>query len=157
MDKSALDPLSLPDVRSWAKSFDGPMSLLDYATHNVSIDTMYAITSLFWPRFIQVKGCILLPWSYDESVFDKWWTKCGGRITDIEAVLNHLHLWDVFRSKNTDLPEIMQAYKEVGQKLSNAWRDQLAAMFPGTDFNVYYADDEREYGPTVGFRRVERE
>src|SRR5690349_7360828 len=59
------------------------------------------VAALCWPRFVRYRGLVLLENQMSPYV-DDWITKLEGCACRIEAVVNHVHLWDVFASVADD-------------------------------------------------------
>jgi|GEM_PF-2861521 len=98
-----------------------------------------------YPEFIEIRGCVLLPWAYDDDNFEQWWSKLNGECSAIESVLNHTHVWDLFsaESKNVELD------RAVAGLLVECWKVCLQSRFPDRSFDVTWKDDPEDYGPTV--------
>ena len=113
---------------------------------DMSPEQAVAVARLVVPSLIEVRGCALLAWRYDEANFDEWWNRLEGDVPRIEAVMNHIHLWDVF------LDEVNEdAARDLVALLERTWRLALAAAFPDRDFVVIVGDDPEDYGPTISF------
>lgn len=124
-------------------------SFNDLVGHREAIELVPAFGALFWPAFVSVRGCVLLRDRYEENNFDQWWNELSGRRGDIERVLNHLHLWDLFESRDEISDQMLEELAEV---LAKVWRCALAEQFPDRRFEVSVASGVDEYGPTLSFR-----
>jgi hypothetical protein len=147
MNKKRIDIMLLPDAYEWAKNFSGSMSTLDFIREHTNSTIAAAFARLCWPEFIEIKGCILLEWVYDEKMFSDWWTHFNGDTKAIESVMNHMHLWDIFKEdRNGD-----EAILEVGSVLERTWTAALHSAYPEKKFRVEFINDDLEYGPTLSF------
>lgn len=109
-----------------------------------------AFSSLYWPEFVEVEGCVLLRERYSPSRFQDWWKELAGDRSRIEGVVNHVHLWDLFDLDGTSVPD--EAVQDLAQVLGLTWRCALQHRFPERDFEVNVVlDDSEEYGPTISF------
>ena len=107
-------------------------------------------SSLFWPRFVEHRGCVLLVERFDPQNFERWWEELDGDHARVERVINHVHLWDLFVNDESDLAD--ESLSELAAVLSYTWRASLEAAFPSRAFDVIaVTDDPSEYGPTVTF------
>ncbi|QEL15597.1 hypothetical protein [Limnoglobus roseus] len=72
----------------------------------------------------------------------------GGNRRAVEAVLNHLHVADLFGAEGPGLaarPELTaEQAVYLGRLLREMWAAKLARDFPGRRFTVTFPDDERE-------------
>jgi hypothetical protein len=133
----------LPEFRRWSEQFTPPMDTHDYVVHNVSVTSAAILSDLFFPRMIFVRGCILLADKYEESNFEEWWSTLGGSTEDVERVINHLHLWDLFEP---DGPIEEQALELLAHRLATTWKCEAERQFPDHNVWVTVTDD---YGPTM--------
>jgi len=145
-----LDPMQFGDVSDWARSFEPPMRLLDVIGVKIGLSGTLAVAAILWPKFVEVRGCVLLSCRYDATEFEGWWSQLDGDHTAIEDMVNHLHLWDVFPAVDDPLAE--RGLVELGELMAESWRYALRSAYPGRDFLVSFDMEEEEYGPTVSFR-----
>jgi hypothetical protein len=54
-----------------------------------------AYAQFFWPEFIEHDGC-LFRGSVHEKPYQNWVDSTKGKKTSIEAVMNHVHILDIF-------------------------------------------------------------
>ena len=102
-----------------------------------------AIARLVWPTFIDVEGCVVLKEHYDQGSFEEWWESTGGDRQAVEAVINHVHLWDVFHgAEDADGGELDQ----LADLLVGTWETALGSQFPERRFDVRRDD---HYGPGI--------
>jgi hypothetical protein len=133
----------LPAFQRWSGQFTPPMDTHDYIVHNIDVTTAAILSDLFFPRLILVRDCILLADKYEESNFEEWWTSLEGRTENIERVINHVHLWDLFEP---DGPAEEQALDMLAQRMASIWKFEADQQFPDRRIVVTVADD---YGPTL--------
>jgi hypothetical protein len=113
-----------------------------------------AMARLLRPTFLEVRGCVLLPWAYEPNNFEQWWEELDGNRPKIEAVLSHQHLWDIFLIEDEDREE--EWLNQLGEVISECWRETLRLRFPNREFDVVFSNTEDDYGPTVMFYSVEK-
>lgn len=144
---TAFDPNALRAVRAWSAGFGGHLDALDYLGQVVGPTGAVAAIDLFWPRFVEVRGCVLRARAYSAERFEEWWSSLEGDTRRIEAVVSHLHLWDVFDDPGSVPPEALRRLADV---LAHTWRAALAQQFPGRAFDVTVSDEQDgEHGPTL--------
>lgn len=108
-----------------------------------------AVAGFLWPRFVRVDGCILIADRYDAEAFTAWKERLNSR-AEIEATVNHVHLWDVFGDSHGDVSDEALAF--LGEVMCKTWRAAAAEAFPGEPMDVEYSNDSEDYGPTVTMR-----
>lgn len=152
-----IDPMTLPVLKKWREQFARSADVWDYlGSQPGGLTTALALAHLFWPEFVEVRGCVLLSRSYEQEAFDRWWQELSGDRRRIERVLNHVHLYDVFTDDQELAPAVTKlALAELGEILVACWTCALAAQFPGCKFRVELRSEEEEYGPTIYFSTEE--
>ncbi len=78
--------------KSWLPSFH----LWNYLNMRADLDMAAAFTKLFWPDFIEVDGCVLLKIAYSPNSFQSWVEHYHGDTRKVEAMINHVHISDLF-------------------------------------------------------------
>lgn len=106
----------------------------------------------FWPQFVERRGCVVLAHRADDDQIALWLEKTHGDVQQVEAVLNHVHLYDELRDEDSDDSVLM----ELGRIMKDCWTAALAKQFPGHAFAVELASAETDYGPTLYMRSVSR-
>jgi len=137
----------VPELRRWADGAAGT-SLWDYLGEGGTFGHALAVLALCSPVLVEARGCVLLAERFDEASFATWWDESDGRVPEIERVINHVHLWDVFRDVD-DVPEA--ELERFAQELAEVWRAVLARRLPGRTFVVDVSGGPDEYGPTLTF------
>lgn len=142
---SGFDSLQQPDVAAWRQGFPKPPGLLDTVAHWVGLNQSLVAAQFLWPTFVEVQGCVLLPWEYSEASFERWWTEFSGDSRQIERTINHLHLWDVFSAETSPADSLVH----LGKVLATAWSAALVDQHPGRKFTVHFTNEADDYGPTL--------
>lgn len=144
----------LPEVSTWARAWSPQPSADDFLSHSVSVAKALAVMRLFWPEFVEVRGCVLLSLHYTAGSFQTWWETLDGDRERIERVMNHVHLLDVFGPTLADDASTSSegpALEELGQLMRHTFTAALLDAFPRRQFEVSYSTEPDEYGPTVTF------
>lgn len=142
-----MDLGGLPQLEGWMAGVDFDPRTFILST--VTVAEAAAISLLFWPEFIEYRGCVFLKFVFDERVVESWFSKLNGDGKAVESVVNHVHLWDVFAAK-TDAENGVLA--ELASRLAEMWNAALRLAFPDREFVVAAASGADDYGPTVSFR-----
>lgn len=141
----SLDPQGLPELQEWVVGDDG-YHLQGFMSANVRVAEAVALTDLYWPRFVEYRGCAFLAFKYDRSGVDVWFDHLSGDTVAIEAVVNHVHLWDHF----TMTSEAERgALPELARRIAVIWRAAAQAALPHLECEVRVTDGSDDYGPTL--------
>jgi hypothetical protein len=137
----------LPSISRWAAQHGGEVGIWAYlGQQGASLAVAYSY--LFWPTFVEVEGCTLLSERYDQANFRQWWERLSGHVPEVEKVINHVHLWDLFPEEE-GLPE--GALEELACVMGKCWQQALTEAYPAREFEVRVSTSEEDYGPTVCF------
>jgi len=143
------DPVDLPQVAAWRESAGESLGLIDYVGERVGPSAAISVAGLLWPRLVRVQDCILIADRYDAKTFEAWKERLSSR-ADIEAMINHVHLWDVFGDAQDAVPDEALAF--LGEVMCKTWRAAAAEAFPKEPMEVTHSNDAEGYGPTVTMR-----
>ncbi|WP_326590782.1 hypothetical protein [Streptomyces sp. NBC_01294] len=141
------DPTEYSKIKTWVDEWGGDLDYVDYVKGNGDLALLAAFSLVFWPRFVEVQGCVLWDRVYEKSNFADWYENCSGDTRKIEMTLNRLRVWQLVESR--DVEEDSQALKFAAERIARAWRAALYVEFPGRDFVV--GVDDSEDGPIVTF------
>ncbi|MGW1715811.1 hypothetical protein [Streptomyces sp. NPDC002156] len=140
------NPMEYPKIKSWADEWGG-VDYIDYVKRNGDLALLVAFSRIFWPRFVEVGGCVLWDRAYEESNFNVWQESLSGDSRRIEVTLNQLRVWQVVESG--DMSEDRQALEFIAACIAKTWRAALRAEFPDRSFDVRVINSED--GPIVTF------
>lgn len=135
----------LADVRTWRERLKLVPTIPETVAHFVGFSHLMVALEFLWPTFIEVRGCVLLPWNYSENDFEEWWTHFNGDRDQIEHMVNHTHLHNLFST--TDVTET--GMRHLGKMLALLWAAALADQFPERKFNVVLWEDPDGFDPTI--------
>ncbi len=134
---------NLRAFREWSSGFEPAPDAHAYLSQHLDISSAVIFARLLSPELVLERGCVILKDSYDPENFERWWQTVNGDTVRIEAVLNHLHLWDVF---DPDGEEDGRALESLASLIATSWRRRASEVFPDRAFRVEVIDD---YGPTI--------
>jgi len=132
-----LDPSLLPifqrykqENEHWIPDFD----LWSYLNLRADIDLAAAFSKLFWPDFVEIDGCVLLALHYERDNFEHWKEHFDGNRSATEAMINHVHIHDLFvnSASRVEYPAELKQY--LGKVLLICWRHALEDAFPSRHF-----------------------
>jgi hypothetical protein len=150
MKTELLDSALLPDYSRLRSQADWDYSLRNYIESRGSVELAVAFAKLFWPDFVERRGCVILSDGFTEDNFAAWWDRLGGDCVAIERVLNHLHVGDLVPSDTTALDAAV--FQFLGATIVEAWSARVRALFPDRRFIVRLertAGDDTAAAPTV--------
>ena len=112
---------------------------------------LVAANELFAPNFVDVRGCVFLPWAFPgiEWFESEWAARSGShhREFEIEHEVNHLRL----NTLTAEPPTIEQA-RMLGWRLARSWEVALGEHLRDRDFKRLLTPryhEPSEAGPTV--------
>ena len=129
-----------PELRDWNEGKG--ITVSDWMNTIGNIPAAIAYSTLFWPEFVEYKGCIL--WSdADPANFEDWLTSLNGDRTRVEIVVNHRHITDFFLNDEAgkDSPDQVEY---LGNLLQKIWTLKLQNDFPLSDVRVEFYWNDRE-------------
>ena len=148
------DPMRLPTVRSWVSQHGGQLGVWDYLAMQGGASMVVACSYLFWPLFTEVNGCILLAERYEPTNLHQWWTRLSGNVSEVEQVINHVHLWDLFGQDADELPD--GTLEELAGVIARCWELALSERYPSRSFEVRVSAADEDYGPTIYMASTEQ-
>src|SRR5690349_15682896 len=124
----------------------GTWDLRHYLVHNISVGQAVAVAGVFWPNFIEVDDCVFVEFLYNDGSYRRWRERHARDSRAIEAVMNELHLWDIF-APSTD--EDYAALDYLAPKIADSWRAAMVSAFPSRHHVVESTIGPEDYGPTL--------
>jgi hypothetical protein len=136
------DPDILPTLREMRATWTGPtINLWSFVNFKGSLELGYAFASLLWPELIQVQGGIFIAEQFGPDAFAHWMDHLDGNLTRVEAMMNHLHVNDIFLNSPTDDTLPSSVTKRFADSLAGCWRAAAVAQFPHLPIQVEYDAD----------------
>jgi len=126
----------IPELQLWNDGLgidmDGYLSCMG----NYELAIVYS--NFFWPTFVEHDGCIFRG-DPNVEIYEQWRTQTNGDKTAIEAVMNHVHILDIFPSVERLPPREQIVY--LGRQLQQMWTAKLHNDFPDRNIMVDFTDD----------------
>jgi hypothetical protein len=136
----------MPQVKAWTADV-GVYDFKTFILSSVSVAEAFSVATLIWPRFVEYKECVFLDFAFDEAGVDAWIKECNGDCKSVEAMVNHIHLWDYFAA-NSEIEN--EALGEVVARMAEAWRFAVKMQYPSRNFVVEVSVGvDNDYGPTL--------
>lgn len=143
---------SLKRFQNWMSKWNNPsLGLWDYAAYNSNPDLLLSIISILYPNTIEYENCIILEKSFDKENFASW-KKESYTNTQIECVLNHLHIYDLFNNQEEGEEEhCLENLEYLGKIIIKFWKVALTDKYPNKTFEFVFSNEGNDYGPTIYF------
>ena len=155
IDSYYIDPESMEEFVAWREPWisDQPLNLWDFMFHESSVALAAAHATLFWPTFHEIDGCVLLRGRGQQGRTETWMRSLGGDRSRVEAVINHIHMYSLFR-EGTGANGADAAVKFIGEIMRRTWAAALSEAFPEREFVVDFGTDDDGSDPTITFWQV---
>ncbi len=105
-------------------------------------------SKLFWPDFVHYRGGVFVDFQFQPHLVDEWMDSATS-VQEVESVVNHLHMWDLFISTANDVSEMH--LHQLAQVLSRSWSAAASEAFPSIEFQTEVIGEPDDYGPTLYF------
>lgn len=113
-------------------------------------DQAIALCRLLLPSFIEHEGCVFIEYQFKQKAYESWKENLTDR-SQIESMINHVHVYDLFTS-DAEITEC--SFEAFARVLANTWDIALKSSFEDRKFEVVVQNAEQDYGPTVTFSTV---
>jgi plasmid stabilization system protein ParE len=110
------------------------LDLIEPGNHRAAQD----LAGLFWPRFVEVDGYVLVADHFEPDTFAEFRDKRPDSRWAVEDMINHVHVLEV-AGPNARADAVGQACRHI----TKAWREVLDATLPGCDVTVDWDPQER--------------
>lgn len=131
----------IPELKNWKKDNGESFGIEDWIACEGDIKLAIGFSTVFWPEFIEFEGCIMRANSFDEGNFNDWKkAEYIENMRQIELVINHIHLVDLFsweKQQNINVDQI----RHLGRRLKNMLEAKLKFDFPTYEFEVEFNGD----------------
>jgi hypothetical protein len=129
---------------------NGNLSYWNYLAMRAELDVAAVLSKLLFPDLVEVQNCILLAEQFDPATFATWQQQFPGEEAKIEAVMNHVHVYDLFlNAPQQHYP--LELYEYLARVLLQCWRQTVEAQFPDRTFVFELTSEPEDYGPTLTF------
>ena len=121
----------IPELKAWGDLNGHPYTPEDYLGGVGSFEHSIAYSTLFWPEMTEHDGCVFVRTKdIDQAIYESWLQECDGDRSKVEAVMNHIHLADLFANADPT-PEQLEF---LGEQLQQMWLAKAKLDLP--DRNV---------------------
>ncbi len=141
----------IPELAEWEAHNHSPFSPNDWISCVGNFEHAIGYVSIFWPEMYEYDGCVFVSSLPEEENYRAWLSQTEGEKRSVEAVLNHLHIIDLFQVGQLSPTEAQIKY--VGSKLKEMWQAKAFQQFPEREIIVEFyeggPDDLVEYQITL--------
>jgi hypothetical protein len=118
-------------------------------------DLALAFGHLFWPVFVERRGCVLIEHRADDTAVARCIKDCDGDLQRVEATLNRVQIRNEMFTE--DSPREDEVLMDVARLMERTWKAAVAEQFPGREFWIELVDADDEWGgPTLYLMRGPR-
>lgn len=118
-----------------------------YQAHLARVDEAIYLAAYFWPDFVEREGMILRRDAMPSEVEGYLKSFVGRSKAQIEYIVNHLHVSDIFPNDPRRDIYTNKVYIHIAEIIAQMWRSRLAEIFPNRNIVVQVAN--RESDPEV--------
>jgi hypothetical protein len=129
----------IPELREWNEGRG--ISLADWANAVGRYDYAVAYASIFWPDFFLRDDCVFRLDPKGEN-YAAWMSELEGDRSKVEAMINHLHILDMFTSEGFE--PTPQVVVQISRVLQDMWSCKLQRDFPERRFKVEIHDGKHD-------------
>ncbi len=137
--------VGVPGLPEWIGA-DGGHDPQTIVINEVPALHLGAVLDFLWEDFVEVDGAILRRRFVEDGSVDAWESKVR-TVRDLESVANHLHLWDIPKYTETNVP--VAFLEGVAEIIADMWLAKAQTRFPDRRFLAEATKAEEDYGPTV--------
>lgn len=112
------------------------------------INAAIAFSKLFFPDFVEYRGCIIVELRFNQEICDKWFLELKGEISEIEKMCNLYELEDFFHinSNAYDNEKFSVILDSFGNILKKSWELNLEKLYPDRIFELQlFTEFESKY------------
>jgi hypothetical protein len=141
--------LSIKKFNDWKDEWQdaSKINVFDYISSKIHPDDVLILSSLFFPKIIEVNDSIFLEINYNLETYSLWKKELGEDRISLEKMINHVHLYDIFAQCTDDVDN--SVFVNIGKTLQYSWINHFKQILPKKEIIVDYINDESEYGPTL--------
>ncbi len=133
----------IPELADWRKLNGDQFSIEDWVVGNGDIKFAIGYSILFWPEFIEYDECVILKSHFDSNNFESWKdTEYVISYAQIETVLNHIHILDLFGSYKKREEVNYEQILFLGNQICNIYTAKLKLEYPEKNFIFSFNGNE---------------
>ena len=135
------DEKLIPELRVWRDLNSESFSINAWTMASGNIKLAIGYSFLYSPDFIEYEGCVFLKDHFNVPNFEDWkLAEYVFNYAQIESVINHIHIPDLFPMDNEDIN--IDQIRYLGTKLCEIYSAKLKLEFPNKIFTVSFNGNE---------------
>lgn len=123
-----VDSNILQDYTVFAEANPHHWNIVSYLNFKYDMNAALAFSKLFFPDFIEVNGCIILSFLYNETVFQAWLDKFNNDVQQTEKMCNLYKVADYFHINKVESTNF-QLLSTFAHALKISWELNCKALF----------------------------
>lgn len=135
----------VPETQHWNQGTG--IDLRAWAAYAGNIELAIAMGELFWPEFVEFDDCVFRDYSHkqpDWGWYEKTLRSLDGNRRSVEALRNHVHIWDVFVRKAGESAPTRDQCLYLARLLREMWEAKLLFEFPARHVQVVVNENDPE-------------
>lgn len=138
------DEKLIPDLKEWRELNGNDFSIDNWTSIEGNIKLSIGYLSLFWTDFIEYNDCVFFKKRFSVENFLHWSNaKSVKNFAQIESVINHIHIIDLFSDESKRKEVSVDQIKYLGNKMCEIYSVKLKSDFPDRQFIVRFNGDEK--------------
>ena len=130
----------IPELKEWEEHNGHPFTPDEWISCVGDYEHAIGYAELFWPEFHEYDGCVFVGSIPDIENYENWLKQTKGNKQSVEAVINHVHITDLFQAEQLSPSEAQIKY--LGNKLKEMWLTKAKAEFPSKDISVEFNEGD---------------
>jgi hypothetical protein len=131
----------IPELQAW-KVKGKTVDVQRWIATVGSFEHLIAYATILWPQFVEHDDCVFRANTFNPDNYSSWMSSLNGNRKRVEAMMNHLHILDIFVNANRPPSQSMVLY--VGRMLKDMWQTKLNRDFPAKQITVSFPEDYSE-------------
>jgi len=141
----------IPELAEWEAQNNSQFEISDWISCVGDYEHAIGYMSIFWPNMYEYDGCVFIRSLPEKEHYETWLNQTKGNKKSVEAVLNHVHIIDLFQVGHLSPTE--EQLKYIGYKLKEMWQAKSMQQFPDKEILVEFyegnSEDLDEYQVTL--------
>lgn len=123
-----------------------------YISDQCHPEQMLLFSKILFPDFVVVDDGVFLERNFTKEVFDERMADSVGDVSQVERILNYVHVYDIFGQCNEVVSD--SVFLQLSHVIAFSWKMVLREKFPSKSFCVEASNSEDDYGPVITFFSV---
>lgn len=126
----------IPELKKWEEYNTGDFGPDEWISCIGNHGHAIGYLAIFWPDFHEYERCIFVGSQPSKSHYKSWIEEAKGDKQAVEAILNHVHISDLFQAM--DLSVSTEQIRYLGNKMQEMWLAKVKMEFPEKEIVVEF-------------------